>query len=129
MWNAPSNEELNEIPRLYGTEKIPLPEKPIYLHLFFQNCDWYIVEYDGSDIFWGFAIMGGDLVNAEWGYISLGELKSLKHIGLEVDRDLYWKVRPAIEVEKIRVAWCHSHWKRNMPDGYMGGDSLEGVTV
>ncbi len=67
MWNTPTEEELAKIPRLYETENIPLKDKIIHLHFFIGGCDWYIVEYDGDDLFWGYAILNGDTENAEWG--------------------------------------------------------------
>ena len=104
MWNEPS-EQLNDIPKLYETEHTPLPDKLIHLHFFIGGCDWYIAEYDGQDLFFGFAILNGDYQNAEWGYISFIELKGIKVSGwLECDFDLYWEIRPASEVDKIRRA-------------------------
>jgi len=129
MWNTPSQEQLNRIPRLYETEHIPAEKKLIYLHFFipkavppfakegadrfipllrrveilkatgreakplpqqdYKNvkrflevaglkiprsftggCDWYITEFDGDDLFFGFAILNSDYEMAEWGYIS-----------------------------------------------------------
>jgi len=105
MWNIPSKERLDRIPRLYATEEIALKDKLIYLHFFLGGCDWYAAEYDGEDIFWGYAILNGDYQNAEWGYISFGELKKIKIDGwLEVDCELedFWKVRMASEIAKIR---------------------------
>lgn len=105
MWNIPSKERLDRIPRLYETEKIPLNDKLIYLHFFLGGCDWYAAEYDGEDLFWGYAILNEDDQNAEWDYISFSELKELKINGwLEVDCELedFWKVRKALEIEKIR---------------------------
>lgn len=78
MWNTPSQEVLDKIPRLYETENIPLENKKIYLHFFIGNCHWYIAEYDGEDTFFGYAILNGDIQNAEWGYISFSELKEIK---------------------------------------------------
>jgi hypothetical protein len=107
MWNQPSSERLSLIPELYSSEHTPLQEKLIYLHFFIAGCDWYIVEYDGIDIMWGFAILNNDYQCAEWGYISLEELKSIKVAGfMEIDCELeeHWHIRPAIEVEKIREA-------------------------
>jgi len=92
---------------LYETEETPLEEKQIYLHFFIGGCDWYIAEYDGDDLFWGFAILNNDFEMAEWGYISFSELKSLKlSIGIEVDCELesIWTVKPAKQIEKIRKA-------------------------
>ncbi len=48
------------------------------MHFFIGNCHWYIAEYDGEDIFFGYAILNGDIQNAEWGYISFSELKEIK---------------------------------------------------
>jgi hypothetical protein len=107
MWNTPIEERLSKIPRLYETEHTPLQEKLIYLHFFIGGCDWYVAEYDGEDIFWGFAILNDDFQNAEWGYISFSELKSIKMGGwLEIDCELEesWCVRKASEIEKISRA-------------------------
>jgi hypothetical protein len=104
MWNMPSEDRLATIPRLYETEHIPLQEKVIHLHFFIGACDWYICEFDGEDLFFGFAILNNDYQNAEWGYISFNELKEINIRGIEIDNDLHWKVRPANEVEKIRKA-------------------------
>ena len=65
MWNPPSQTRLSKIPKLYATEGIALKDKLIYLHFFNGDCDWYIAEYNGEDLFWGYAILNGDLQNAE----------------------------------------------------------------
>ena len=106
MWNSPGIERLARMPGLYETENIPLQEKMIHLHFFIAGCDWYVAEFDG-DLFFGFAILNGDLEIAEWGYVSLDELADLKIGGwLEVDceTEKSWRIRPACEVEKIRMA-------------------------
>ncbi len=106
MWNEPSKERLAKIPKLYETENIPLADKLIYLHIFIAACDWYIAEYDDKDLFWGYAILNGDYVNAEWGYISFSELKAIKiNRWLEVDCETResWKIRKASEVKKIKI--------------------------
>ena len=112
MWNTPTEDRLSKIPKLYETEHVPLQEKLIHLHFFIGSCDWYVAEYDGEDIFWGFAILNHDFQNAEWGYISFSELKSVKVGGwLEIDCALeeFWQVRKAYEIEKISKA--HG-WKK-----------------
>lgn len=103
MWNVPNKERLAKIPRLNETEQVPLREKVIHLHFFIAGSDWYIAEYDGSDIFWGYAILNGDYRMAEWGYISFKELRDLSINGVEVDCELpeYWKIRKASEIDKI----------------------------
>jgi hypothetical protein len=104
MWNIPTKEQLDKIPRLYETEEIPLKEKLVYLHFFIGGCDWYVFEYDGEDLFWGYAILNGDLEMAEFGYISFEELKSIKiPPGFEIDCEVGWEVKKAIQVEKIRM--------------------------
>ena len=112
MWNTPTEDRLSRIPKLYETEHVPLQEKLIHLHFFIGSCDWYVAEYDGEDLFWGFAILNDDFQNAEWGYISFSVLKAINVGGwLEIDCELeeFWKVRKASESEKIRKA--HG-WKK-----------------
>ena len=104
MWNIPTQDRLALIPRLYETENIPVTDKLICLHFFLGGCDWYACEFDGKDTFWGFAIIDGDLLNAEWGYFTLSELKSIRiYGGMEVDCELanIWEERPACRVDKI----------------------------
>ena len=106
MWNEPSKERLTKIPKLYETENIPLPDKVTYLHFFIAGSDWYIAEYDGDDLLWGYSILNGDDINAEWGYISFSELKAIKINGwLEVDCETEesWKIRKASEVKGIKI--------------------------
>lgn len=109
MWNTPSQEQLNRIPRLYKTEHIPAEKKLINLHFFIGGCDWYIAEYDGDDLFFGFAILNSDYEMAEWGYISFSELKSISIDGLEIDCVLDWTPKRAREIEKICIA---QGWKQ-----------------
>lgn len=107
MWNEPSKERLAKIPKLYETEETPLQDKLIHLHFFIGRCDWFVAEHDGQDLFWGFAILNQDYEMAEWGYVSFQELKSIKvKDWLEVDCETEeaWRVRRAVEVDKIRIA-------------------------
>ena len=79
MWNEPSDEELKKLPRLYDSEKTPAQETSIHMHFFLGGCDWYMAEYSPEErIFFGYAILNGDLHNAEWGYMSFGELRSVR---------------------------------------------------
>lgn len=104
MWNEPTKERLAQLPRLYGTEDVKLEDKLIYLHFFMGGCDWFIAEYDGDDLFFGYAILGGDHVNAEWGYIVFSELRELKLGFVEVDCELdkFWEVKAAKEIPHIK---------------------------
>ena len=104
MWNMPTQKRLAKIPKLYGTETIPLTDKLIHLHFFLGSCDWYVCEFDGTDTFFGYVILNGDYQTAEWGYFTIHKLGRLNVRGFEVDMDLYWETRPAFQVDKI----CHA---------------------
>lgn len=103
MWNEPTKDELAGIPLLYTTESIGLEDKLIHMHFFLGSCDWYAAEYDRDDrLFFGYAILNDDFQNAEWGYFAYDELRSIRiGGGIEIDRDLHWRVRPARDVERI----------------------------
>jgi hypothetical protein len=104
MWNEPTPEQLARIPRLYETENIPLKDKPIHLHCFIGGCDWFISEYDGEDLFFGYVILNNDVYLAEWGYASLAELKSLNiPPGFDIDCEIYDPPRAASEIKKILI--------------------------
>jgi hypothetical protein len=103
LWNEPTKEQLAKLPKLYETEKVPLKDKPIYLHFFIGGCDWFICEYDGEDLFFGYAIIGNPIF-AEWGYTSFGELKQIRvQPGIEVDCELFDPPLKASEIEEIRI--------------------------
>ncbi len=102
MYNCPTPAVLSQFPKLYETEHIPLLEKIVHAHFFIGNSDWYLIETDG-DLCFGFAILNSDYVNAEFGYFSLSELKSL-HIGpFEIDYDTHWEKRPVRDVGRIQM--------------------------
>ena len=103
MWNQPDQKRLSQIPKLYETEHIPLEDKIVHLHLFIGGCDWFITEFDGTDIFFGYAILNNDYQMAEWGYISFEELRSINISGIEVDCELaeYFPAKKASDIEKI----------------------------
>ena len=106
MWNEPTKERLNRVPRLYETENVSLKDKLVHLHFFIGGCDWYICETDGNRM-WGFCILNNDYEMAEWGYVSLSELQSIKiDDWLEIDCELeeIWDVKRAIDIDKIRNA-------------------------
>ena len=113
MFNEPASAQLASIPRLYQTEDIPLKQKLIHLHFFIGGTDFFICEYNGTDTFWGFVILNGDYEMAEFGYINFDELESIRVNGWqEIDCDLYWKTRPANQVDKICIA---QGWKSYVP--------------
>ena len=91
-------------------------EKQIYLHFFIGGSDWYVAEYDGEDLFWGYAILNGDFEMSEWGYLSFEELKQIKiPPGFEVDCDRHWQIKKASQIEKIRIGngWYETEERKN----------------
>eukprot|EP00903_Cladosiphon_okamuranus_P000231 g231.t1 len=94
----PLQKQVESIPKLYATESVPLNEKIIYAHFFQGSSDWYIAEYDPKEnMAFGYTILNGDTEMAEWGYISIAELSSVKIIEL----DFYWQPQPFAEVVKV----------------------------
>lgn len=86
---------ITRMPKTYETENTPAKDKIVYLHYFYGNSDWYIVEKDAGspdDIpedkgkqyqAFGYTILNGDVYNAEWGYISIEEIKATRKIELD----------------------------------------------
>ena len=101
MENLPTKKQLAGIPKFYETDHINVKDKIIHLHFSFGTCDWFIAEFDGEDTFFGFVILNDDLEMAEWGYISLSDLKSININNQQVERDPNWGIKKASEVEKI----------------------------
>ena len=114
MLNQPSQEILNQIPKIYETSETPLEAKIIHVHFFCGSADFFAAEYDQRDEFFGFVNLGDDDM-AEWGYFSFAELREIcvpgspvvesgtgKLIGrlpLTVEYDEHWKPRPFGEIE------------------------------
>jgi len=112
MWNEPTKERLKRIPKLYETERINLKDKLIHLHFFIGGCDWYVAEFDGIDMFWGYAILNNDFDMAEWGHFSLKELRNIDLNGIEIDCELeeYFPVQKALRIDNI----CRGNgWQTN----------------
>ncbi len=104
MWNEPTSYQLSKIPNLYQTENVPLKDKPILLHFFIGSCDWFVSEFDGEDLLFGYAILNSDTEMGEWGYISFTELKQIKiPPGIEVDCELFDRPLKASEIEEIKI--------------------------
>jgi hypothetical protein len=101
-------ENIDSIPSLYSTEETPLRDKVIHLHYFMGNCDWYIAEIDhqGTGLAFGYAVLHGDDMGAEWGYSSTVELESLclsvTDFDAVVERDLDWEPK---KFSDIKFPW------------------------
>jgi len=103
MWHTPSQKKLDAIPRLYETENIPVEDQLIHLHFYIFGSDWFVCEYDGSDLFFGYAILNNDLINAEFGYFSFNELKAIDINSVEICCDPEWRIRTISKVKKIQL--------------------------
>lgn len=71
----------------------------VLCHFFFPDFhwDWYGIEFDGADIFFGF--VNGDF--PELGSFSLNELKEVRGcLGLGLERDLYFTPCRLSELKK-----------------------------
>jgi len=101
---APLKVQVESIPALYATESVPAAEKIIYAHFFIDNSDWYIAEWDGKDKLFGFAILGGDDQNAEWGYLSMKEINAARgRMGNGVELDFNWEPVPFSQIKKAQA--------------------------
>jgi len=59
---------LNKCPKIGGTDG--MKEHPVIFHYFTSSTNIYICEYDKGDLMYGYAIIGDDLCNSEWGYFN-----------------------------------------------------------
>lgn len=74
-----------------GSQEGKGDEAIAYVHFFLGNWDWYAVEYDQKDEFYGL-VKGFE---EELGYFSLSELQSAKgQFGLGVERDMHFSPTP-----------------------------------
>ena len=78
MLNAPTSEQLNNVPELYATEDIQLEDKLVHLHFTIDRCHWWAMEFDGKDTFFGYVMLNGWYQDAELGYFQLSELLEVK---------------------------------------------------
>jgi hypothetical protein len=85
-----TKEIVDQLPPLYSTENVDWENKVAIVKFFTpdSNWTWYAVEFDGSDLLFGYVIG----FEPEWGYFSLLELESVcGPLGLPIERDLYFK--------------------------------------
>jgi hypothetical protein len=75
-----------------------MKEPPAVLHYFAGATDIFICEYDGSNEVFGFIILNGDYEMAEFGYISLSEIRHIAVLNL----DYYWDEQ-SIETARYKL--------------------------
>lgn len=90
-------EILDRLPKLGETAE---QENPVAIVKFFYpdfSWTWYGIEFDGQDIFYGLV----DGFEREFGTFSLKELMENRgKLGLEIERDFYFKPTSAKELPK-----------------------------
>jgi hypothetical protein len=69
---AKLNDIAANLPTLYATEG--KKDTLITVHYCYRSTDFYVLEFDGEDTFFGFMILNGDRENAELGYQCRSEL-------------------------------------------------------
>lgn len=89
---------ITSMPRTYQTDGLG-DAVIVHLHYFKAGSHWYITELDlegdGRLQAFGYAILNGDTMNAELGYISIEEL-----VDNGVELDLYWTKRTLGELKQ-----------------------------
>jgi hypothetical protein len=73
--------QLQKCPNIGETES--MEEHPAIFHYFYGSTDIYICEYDHKDLMFGYAILGGDLPNSEWGYFKLSEITKIRQFNID----------------------------------------------
>ncbi len=107
MRNKPTESELAELCEIPVAEKTPLEERVIHMHFFLGKSDLYVSAYDPQrQMFFGYFIPNNDYETAGWGQFSLEEMDRLRLApDLEVTRNLDWKPKRAMDVDRIRDAY------------------------
>jgi hypothetical protein len=72
---------LQKCPKIGGTDR--LEEHPAIFHYFYGSNDIYICEFDGKDEMFGYAVLGGDIFNSEWGYFQLSDLTKIPKLYID----------------------------------------------
>ena len=85
------------IPPLYATEQVDADEKVMHARLFALGsaATWLIAEYDPEEkVAFGYCFLSNP-EDAEWGYVSIAELESLKFMGIpRVELDAHFTPKP-----------------------------------
>ncbi len=94
------------IPPLYATEATPAEDKVVCARLFAlaSAVTWCIAEFDPEQgLAFGYADLG-DPTCAEWGYIDLRELESLRWLDVpRVELDLHFTPTRFADLKEVQV--------------------------
>lgn len=97
MWDEPTKQQLVAIPGLQQTRETPVDDRVVHVHFMLGGIDWYVVEFDGKDTFYGYIDYHDPLNEPEWQLFSFAELKNKRIHGAEVICDPYWQPKPFSE--------------------------------
>lgn len=96
-----------DIPPLYSTESTPVEDKVIYARLFALDsaATWFIAEFDPEEqVAFGYADLG-DPTCAEWGYVDVRELESLRWLGVpRVELDSHFTPTRFADLKEVQHA-------------------------
>ncbi|MCA9290639.1 MAG: DUF2958 domain-containing protein [Phycisphaerales bacterium] len=91
------DETLQSLPALYTSEEVEDPMVHLKLFTPWTNWTWYVIEFDGDDVFFGL-VDGHEL---ELGYFTLSELESIRGPGgLRIERDEHFEAKPLSAVRE-----------------------------
>ena len=79
---------VKDVPKIYG-QRDRIFEAIAYIKFFTPDSfwSWYVLEFDGSDMFYGLVIG----LEEEFGYFSLYEIEEIRGpLGLRIERDIYF---------------------------------------
>ena len=82
-----TEQEFNKIKKAYKKPVKFNDWAKVHLHFFYGSSDWFILEWDGDDLLYGYTILNGDAEMSELGYISLNEMHSTN----KVELDFFWQ--------------------------------------
>jgi len=72
---------LDKCPDIGETDN--LNEHPAIFHYFYGATDIFICEYDRRNEMFGYAILGADLENSEWGYFDLSDITIIPQFNID----------------------------------------------
>ena len=91
-----TKKDLENLPALYSTEDQKDPIVQVKLFHPLGQAAWYLTEFDGEDLAFGFCI----IQESELGYVSMQELKDLNIGGLKIERDTSFTPKKLSEIKK-----------------------------
>lgn len=98
--------DLSTIPRFFETDDLGINkrEKIIHLHFYNDATNWYIIESNGNDTFYGIVISDQYQNKSEWRDISIHELEMYDQNLAAIKCDPDWVPMKAQDIDIIKKA-------------------------